>query len=94
MVDETVKINDAGIGMKGNGLVNNRVTLAKSGTWAFMRGDVLMIRRFGVDFSRAFSVSDQVRVVRKNYDCDQRLWESAAGGFTGQRDRPCRQQEL
>jgi molecular chaperone HtpG len=86
----TLTIQDNGIGMNRDEVINNLGTIAKSGTREFFsrlsgdqQKDANLIGQFGVGFYSAFIVADKVTVVtrRAGEQADQGVrWESDGGG--------------
>ena len=82
---KTIIIDDNGIGMSRDEVVDNLGTIAKSGTAAFMeqlsgdqKADSQLIGQFGVGFYSSFIVADRVVVVtRKAGEETATQWESA-----------------
>ena len=86
----TLTIQDNGIGMSRDEVINNLGTIAKSGTREFFsklsgdqQKDANLIGQFGVGFYSAFIVADKVTVLtrRAGEQADQGVsWESDGGG--------------
>ncbi|WP_018693166.1 molecular chaperone HtpG [Algicola sagamiensis] len=86
----TVTIQDNGIGMTRDEVVENLGTIAKSGTAEFFKNltgdqakDSQLIGQFGVGFYSAFIVADKVsvRTRKAGHDADSGVeWESAGEG--------------
>ena len=78
-----IEIEDNGIGMSNQDLIDNLGTIARSGTSKFMEAiknkkdsDVAAIGQFGVGFYSSYMIADNVEVTSKSIDDDTHLWKS------------------
>ena len=88
---KTLTIEDNGIGMSRQDLIDNLGTIARSGSAAFLKQatdakekDVSIIGQFGVGFYSAFIVADKVEVTSRRAGSDEAwTWTSdGKGSFT------------
>ena len=79
-----IEVEDNGIGMTKQDLIDNLGTIARSGTSKFLEamknkkeGDISAIGQFGVGFYSSYMVSDNVNVLSRDAENDEiNLWTS------------------
>ncbi len=91
--DKTIIVQDNGIGMTKEELIENLGTIAHSGSKAFLKrlqeghtsNDLSLIGQFGVGFYAAFMVAKQVEVITHSYEPDAlgyRWTSDGTGNYT------------
>lgn len=84
--DRTITIQDNGIGMNKEDLINNLGTIASSGTQKFANQltgdknkDLQLIGQFGVGFYSSFMIADKVEVITQKAGEDK-IWKWSSDG--------------
>ena len=85
--DNTLTVQDSGIGMTDEDLTNNLGTIARSGTKAFMEQltaeaskDSALIGQFGVGFYSAFMAAKKIDVYTRKAAGDGKIWHWSSDG--------------